>query len=104
MLKETQTCGLKCITIEEESLRIVTFANASFSNNADGNTQLGYRIHLAHKFVKANVVKFESYKDKRIVRSVISAETIAFEYVFDNSITLRHDLQKFYEKKFDLKC
>ena len=58
LLKETPTRGLKFVKLDEAGIRIVTFADASFSNNADGSTQLGYLFLLADKTGNANVLQF----------------------------------------------
>ena len=102
LLKKTPTRGLKFVKLDEASLPIVTFDDASFSNNADGSTQLGYLILLADKTGNANVLQFASYKAKRVVRSVLSGETIAFADAFDSSFTLRHDLQNIIGKEIRL--
>lgn len=78
---------------------MVRFADVSFSNNADGSTELVYIILLTDKFGKAKVLKFVPYKAKRIVRSALLGETIAFSDAFDNSYALLQDLQKYWEKK-----
>ena len=37
---------MKFVRLEEESLRLLVFSDASFSNNEDLSSELGYRILL----------------------------------------------------------
>lgn len=63
VLKETPNCSLKFNKLDESRLGMVTFSGASFSNDADGSTQLGYIIILPDKYETENVLHFASYND-----------------------------------------
>eukprot|EP00171_Calliarthron_tuberculosum_P004832 IDg4832t1 len=52
------------------------------------STQLGHICFLADKEGKFAPINFKSYKSKRIVRSAMSGEVMAFSDLFDRAATL----------------
>ena len=48
--------GLKFIKLDIDTLKLITFTDASFANNADLLSQIGYVIVLADAIEKANIV------------------------------------------------
>ena len=88
--------------LDEESLHVVAFADSSFANNLDLTSQLGIMILLTDSSGSANVLHFNSYKSKRVVRSVLGGETYAFADAFDISFTIRHDLRNTLQKDIKL--
>ena len=58
--------------------RFVVFTDASLANNKDGSTQAGYLVFLTNiKTGDCSLISWRSQKLKRIVRSTLSAETLA---------------------------
>ena len=78
--------------LEVESLHITGFSDASFAANRDLSSQLGYICFLGD--AKGSVVPFffKSYKARRVTRSVMAAEIIAFSDLFDTEITMAKEL------------
>lgn len=72
---------------------MVVFADASFENNADSSTQLGYMILQMERSDRANCLFFTSYIYKRIVRSVLG-ETYSFADGLDAEFGVLNDIQK----------
>ena len=49
-----------------------------------------------------SLIAFKSYKSSRVARSVLSAEFIAFVYMFDEALAIRHQIQEMLEQKIAL--
>lgn len=79
---------LKFPKIQLNSVRIVGNSDAASANNADINSQLGRIILLMNGTDSAIPVIFKSYKSRRVARSVLSAEVIAFADLFDDALAL----------------
>ena len=71
-------------------------------SNLDLSSQLGIMIVLADKNGKANIMHYNSYKSKRVVRSVLGGDTYAFADAFDIAFHLRHDLKRLLQKEIKL--
>lgn len=84
--------GITIPRLDKRSLRIVGFSDASFANNHNLSTQLGHIVFLMDKSNAAAPISFKSYKARRIVRSAMSGEVIAFSDMFDIAITLSVEL------------
>ncbi len=84
--------SLKIPKLDRDSLRVVVFADASFANNHDLSTQLGHICFLSDWFGNSVPNDFKSYKSKRIVRSAMAGEVIAFSDLFDVPVTLATEL------------
>lgn len=97
-LKSDLSLTLKYERLNEDSLQLRVYTDASFGTNRDYSTQLGYIVMLCDKYNKAHMLDFESRKCKRITRSVMGGEVYAFTEGFDCSFLLRHDLQRLYGK------
>lgn len=87
---------LKFVPLNNDSLRLVTFADASFATNADMSSQLGFVIALADKFNRANILHYSSVKSKRVTRSVLASELFAAVLAFDHASTIRLALNKIF--------
>ena len=59
------------------------FTDASFINNKDFSSQIGYILVLVDITNKANIVHWSSIKCKRITRSVLASELYAMAYRFN---------------------
>lgn len=86
---ENKTRGLKYVKLDENTLRLVIFSDASFANNKDLTSQIGYVIVLADGNNKANILHWSSVKCKRVTRSVLASELYAMVHAFDISSSLR---------------
>ena len=75
---DNNVAHLKFPSLERDDVRIVGDSDAAYSNNRDLMSQLGRVILLMDRSDIAIPVSFESYKSRRITRSVLSTETIAF--------------------------
>ncbi|KAL3713544.1 hypothetical protein TMatcc_002247 [Talaromyces marneffei ATCC 18224] len=68
--------GLRFVELDVQTLRLIAFVDASFANNKDYSSQLGYVIVLADEANNANILHWSSTKCKRITRSVLGSETL----------------------------
>ncbi|KAI1001862.1 hypothetical protein K3495_g6346 [Podosphaera aphanis] len=74
--------GLKNVPLDLKVVKLYVFVDASFANNADLSSQIGFVIVLAneikqenHKFsINGNFVHYSSTKSKRVTRSVLASE------------------------------
>ena len=78
--------------LDKATIKILGYADASFSNNLDLSSQLGFIILLSDKTDKIIPIVFKSYKSKRFCRSAMAAEVIAFSDLFDAAFTIKHDI------------
>ena len=101
-IHSTRDLSLRHSPLDENSLHVVGFADSSFSNNQDLSSQLGIIVVLTDATGTANVLHYNSYKSKRVVRSVLGGETYAFADVFDVAYSIRHDLRKILQKDVKL--
>lgn len=84
------------------SLRIIGYSDASFANNRDNSSQLGYTVLLCDKHGSAIPLVSKSYKSRRITRSAMSAEEIAFSDMSDVAITIREELETLLDQQIPL--
>ena len=85
---------LKIPKLDRSTLRNVGYSDATFANNPDLTSQLGRIILLMDKTDSAIPVTFKSYKSRRVTRSVLSAEVIAFADLFDDAFALRSQMEQ----------
>ena len=85
--------------LDMETLRIVGISDASFANNRDLTSQLGFIIFLSDTNDRVIPLLFKSYKARRVTRSVLAAELIAFVDMFDQAFALASDLGTFTSKR-----
>ena len=83
---DTKT-SIRIPKLDTDLFRIVSYSDVAFANNADLFSQLGYIIILIDATNKALPVSYKSYKSRRIARSILSAEVIAFAVLSDDTIT-----------------
>lgn len=79
--------------LDLKSLRVIGFYDASFAGNKDFTSQLGYVVFISDKNNRAIPIFFKSYKARRVTRSVMGAELIAFSDMFDGAFTLAAELR-----------
>jgi hypothetical protein len=78
---------------------VVTYADASFHNCHDYESQLVNVIVLSDDSDKWSIVYFSSHKSKRVTKSNMAAETLAFVDAFDTAFVIRHKLTKMLSKE-----
>jgi len=80
--------------LDKDTLRICVYSDASFANNEDLSSQMGYIVFLTDASNRCAPMAYKSVKCKRITRSVLAAEAIAFAEGFDQGFTLKNDLRE----------
>lgn len=80
------------------SLRVDGFSVSSFTNNYELSTKLGHICFITDYNENEDPICFKSYKSKRVVRSAMAGEVIAFSELFDCAATLAADIGDFYRK------
>ena len=68
-----------------ESTKIVMFSDASFNNLSDGYSQGGDIVFIADKFNMSCPISWKSTKVRRVAKSTLAAETLAFTEGADTS-------------------
>ena len=82
--------------MDRESLDLRVYTDAAFGTNEDCTSQIGYLIPLCDGKENAQVLDFSSKKSRRVVRSIMGGELIAFADAFDRTWILRYDLKRIY--------
>ena len=91
---DTKKIGLRFVSLDVSSLRIVLFTDSSFANGPDLSSQLGFIIVLMDDSGSANVVHYGSHKSRRITRSVMAAELLALVTGFDNAFVVKYTVDE----------
>ena len=86
-------------SINQQRIRIATqqllvFTDASFANNKDLSSQIGYVIVLADAMKKANIIHWSSVKCKRVTRSVLASELYGMAHGFDIGAAIKSTVDK----------
>jgi hypothetical protein len=98
--RKTASFPLKYPKLDINSLTLKEYTDASYANNFDGPSQLGYIIFLADASGKCQPIVWSSHKSCRVTRSVL--ETMAFADGFDAAYLLKHALQTILERSFHI--
>jgi hypothetical protein len=101
-LRKTASFTLKYPKLDINSLTLKEYTDASYANNFDGSSQLGYIIFLADASGKYQPIVWSSHKSRRVTRSVPGIETMAFADEFDAAYSLKHDLQAILKQSVDI--
>jgi hypothetical protein len=86
--------GLRFVKLEKESLKLLIFTDASFANNKDLSSQIGYVLVLADASGNANILHWSSVKCKRVTRSVLASELYGMVHGFDMGAPIKATLEK----------
>ena len=70
------------------------FTDASFANNKDLSSQIGYIVALTDEKGQANTLHWSSIKCKRVTRSVLASELYGMAHGFDIGASLKSTLEK----------
>jgi hypothetical protein len=88
--------------LDQDTLRIFVYCDAYFANNEDMSSQMGYIVFLTDGQNRCAPMAYKSVRCKRVTRSVLAAEAIAFAEGFDQGYTLKNDLQELPVRNFPL--
>ncbi|EED20730.1 conserved hypothetical protein [Talaromyces stipitatus ATCC 10500] len=84
--------GLRFVKIDLRTAQLYAFVDASFANNKDSSSQIGYIIVLADAQNNANILHWSSTKCKRITRSVLASEMYGMANGFDAAAAIKSTL------------
>lgn len=90
--------GLKFVKLDPASTQLVVFTDASFANNKDLSSQIGYVLVLKDSKNKANIVHWSSTKCKRVTRSVLASELYAMAHGFDIGTAIKSTTELILQK------
>eukprot|EP00737_Agarophyton_chilense_P000247 gb/GEZJ01000282.1/.p1 GENE.gb/GEZJ01000282.1/~~gb/GEZJ01000282.1/.p1 ORF type:complete len:768 (+),score=79.54 gb/GEZJ01000282.1/:1785-4088(+) len=91
--------SLRIRKLDRNSIRVIGFSDSSFANNHDLSTQLGHICFIGDKNDSVVPIHFKSYKSKRVVRSPMAGEVVAFSDLFDVAGTLASELAVVFGRK-----
>jgi hypothetical protein len=86
--------GLRFVKLDKESLQLIVFTDASFANNRDLSSQMGYVLVLADDANRANIIHWSSNKCKRVTRSVLASELYGMSHGFDMAASIKATVDK----------
>jgi hypothetical protein len=97
--KEIQLCYPK---LDSETIYLAVYADASLNTNNDYTSQLGYIILLTDHTSTCCILHFSSHKSRRVTRSSMAPEALAFSDSFDHAFIIKHDLQRMLGREIPL--
>jgi hypothetical protein len=86
--------GLSFVRLNPTIMQLLVFTDASFANNKDLSSQIGYVIALTDATKAANIIHWSSVKCKRVTRSVLASELYAMTHGFDISTAIKTTVDK----------
>lgn len=94
--KENTARDLRYVPLNLTSMKLFVFVNASFANNKDLTSQIGYTIvlggeedYLTDSFkMTGNIIHWSSMKCKRVTRSVLASEIYAMAHGVDMAVAI----------------
>jgi hypothetical protein len=94
--------ALRFPRLDLETLRLQVYSDASYANNADGSSQLGYIIFLTDATGECQPILWSSHKSRRVTRSVLGSETMALADAFDTAYALKHDIEMIMKQRIPI--
>jgi hypothetical protein len=91
---ENAARGIRFAKLQQDSLQLLVFTDASFANNKDFSSQIGYVLALADATGTANIVHWSSTKCKRVTRSILASELYAMAHGFDMGASIKSTIDK----------
>jgi hypothetical protein len=82
------------VPLDMSSLSLLIFMDASFANNKDLSSQIGFVIILTDRNQSANVLYWSLIKCKRVTRSVLASKLYALAYGFDIGAAIKSTIQR----------
>ena len=70
------------------------FSDASFANNKDLSSQIGYILAMADEKGNANILHWSSTKCKRVTRSILASELYRMAHGFDIAAAIKSIVDK----------
>ena len=86
--------GLQFVRLDTSTLQLIVFTDASFANNQNLSSQIGYVICLANASNRANIIHWSSKKCRRVTRSVLALELYAMVHGFDSGAVIKATVEK----------
>lgn len=86
---ENAARGLWFVKLDKDSLQLMVFTDASFANNKDLSSQVGFVLVLADAKGRANIIHWSSTKCKRVTRSVLASELYGMAHGFDMGASVK---------------
>lgn len=94
LTKSEAGVGLRYGNLDTDSIPLRVYSDASFANNDDCSSQLGYLVVLANNTINCHILDFKSKKSKHVLRSIISGETLAVMNAFDAVYIISGDMER----------
>ncbi|RFU27594.1 hypothetical protein B7463_g8735, partial [Scytalidium lignicola] len=94
--------GIQFVKLDKETLQLLVFTDASFANNKDLSSQIGYIVALADRKGNVNTLHWTSVKCKRVIRSVLASELYGMAYGFDMGAAIKSTIEGILEIDFPL--
>lgn len=85
--------GLPYPAADPETVHLARYSDVSFTTNEDGSSQLRFIVLLVERTEKSSVLSFPIREYKQVVRSLLRAESFAFDGVVGEALLLRHNLR-----------
>jgi hypothetical protein len=82
------------VPLDMSSLSLLVFTDASFANNKDLSSQIGFVIILTDRNQSANILHWSLIKCKRVTRSVLASELYALAHGFDIGAAIKSTIQR----------
>jgi hypothetical protein len=82
------------VPLDMNSLSLLVFTDASFANNKDLSSQIGFVIVLTDRNQSANILHWSSIKCKRVTRSVLASELYRLAHGFDIGAIIKSTIQR----------
>lgn len=92
-VSSTPRRGLTYKPLDQKTVHLRVYADASHATNDDLSSQLGYLILLADASNACHVIDYASRKSRRVVRSIMGGETCALLDAFDAAFAVSADLK-----------
>lgn len=101
-VKESPDLGLKFNRLDESSIFIKVYVDASFATNKHFSSQLGYVVLVCDANNACHFLDYASRKSRRVVRSIMGGEVLAFSSGFDRAFIMRKNLEDIYKKRIPM--
>lgn len=84
--------------LDEGSMNLRFYSDASFVTNEDQSTLLGYIVLLCGKDEMCHILDYSSKKCKRVPRFILGGELFAFTEGYNSAYMIQHDLQQIWNR------
>lgn len=101
-LCEILEISVRMCKLDTETLRIRVYTDASYPTSQNYASQIGYIVLLCDENDNAFVLRFASYRSRRVARFVVGTETFAFADAYDFANCSKHDLESAIDRRVTL--